>query len=94
MNKLIITITAIFLLSQIAIGQDKDFWLEKSYTSWDKDEIKKLISDSPWAKVVGSAGRGSSEAYVTVRLRSAMPIRQARARQPSWAPIRLPPCWR
>lgn len=41
---------AALLLASAAFGQD--FWVKKEYTHWSGDEIKKLISNSPWAKDV------------------------------------------
>lgn len=61
----------------------QDFWTQKPYKQWTKGEIVKIISDSPWAQVreveadTNSAGSVPS---VTIRLRSAMPIRQALVR--------------
>lgn len=69
-----------FLLFQQAAAQD--FWMQKSYKRWTKEEIVKLISDSPWAQVVGDTTNAQvfEASYVTVRLRSAVPIRQALVR--------------
>lgn len=44
----------------------KDFWLEQDYTKWDKKQVIKMLSDSPWAQsqtfiesmlISGSAGQ-------------------------------------
>ncbi len=35
-----------------------DFWQKKKYTDWTDDDIRKLMSDSPWAKTVTVALKG------------------------------------
>lgn len=66
--------------SRFAAAQD--FWMQKSYKRWTKEEIVKLISDSPWAQVVGDTTNSQvfDTSYVTVRLRSSVLIRQALVR--------------
>lgn len=72
-------VTAVFGAN--VFGQD--FWMQKSYKRWTKEEIVRLISDSPWATVremeADSTASGLTP-MVTVRLRSAVPIRQALVR--------------
>ncbi len=70
----------LIVCAQAALAQD--FWMQKSYKRWTKDEILKLISDSPWAQVVGDTDNAQvlNAAYVTVRLRSSILIRQALVR--------------
>lgn len=61
----------------------QDFWMQRSYKRWTKDEIIKIISDSPWAQVremETDATSGGFSPMVTIRLRSAVPIRQALVR--------------
>jgi hypothetical protein len=61
----------------------QDFWMQRSYTRWTRDEIIRIISDSPWAQVAeveANATDAGSRPMVTVRLRSAVPIRQALVR--------------
>ena len=55
-------------------------WEDKPYGEWSKEDIVKIISESPWAKVVGASDTNGSFSYVTIRLRSALPIRQALVR--------------
>ena len=60
-------IQMVFLcLAGVALGQD--FWIRKEYTQWSDEEVRKMITDSPWAKDVtvrapasalGGRGRGS-----------------------------------
>jgi len=59
---------------------------EKPYQQWTKEEIIKIASDSPWAQVQQASstiGERVPLAYVpgvTMRLRSALPIREALVR--------------
>src|SRR5215831_6719313 len=57
------------LIAGIALGED--FWVKKEYTQWTEEEIKKVMTNSPWAKDVtvsappgtlgpGQRGPGSS----------------------------------
>src|SRR2546425_1999398 len=61
-------------------------WQSKPYREWTKDDIIKIASDSPWAQVqqvkVATAEEIPTDFVpaVTIRLRSALPIRQALAR--------------
>jgi hypothetical protein len=54
-----------FLLAGVALGED--FWIKKDYRQWTDEEIKKIMTNSPWAKdvtvsapatAVGGARRG------------------------------------
>jgi len=38
------------LIAGIALGED--FWVKKEYTQWTEEEIKKVMTNSPWAKDV------------------------------------------
>jgi hypothetical protein len=38
------------LIAGIALGED--FWVKKEYTQWTEDEVKKVMTNSPWAKDV------------------------------------------
>jgi hypothetical protein len=72
---------AVFLVSFALPAQD--FWTQKSYKQWTKGEIVKIISDSPWAQVrevEADITNSGSVPNVTIRLRSAIPIRQALVR--------------
>jgi hypothetical protein len=73
----------------------KDFW-EKPYKEWKKNEAFKMKDNSPWAKSqtmastisrrgsgtdrLGDAGKSEVYSSVTVRLFSALPVRQAYVR--------------
>jgi hypothetical protein len=46
------------LIAGIALGED--FWVKKEYTQWTEEEVKKVLTNSPWAKdVTVSAPPGS-----------------------------------
>lgn len=66
----------------IASGQ---VWEKKPYQQWSKSDVDKLLSDSPWAQQhtqrLSKGGDAGQDATLTVRLRSALPIRQAVVRQ-------------
>src|SRR5215831_7706633 len=38
------------LIAGIALGED--FWVKKEYTQWTEEEVKKVMTNSPWAKDV------------------------------------------
>src|SRR6266850_2204371 len=54
------------LFAGLALGED--FWTKKEYTQWSDEEVRKMMTDSPWAKDVtvrapasavgGRGGRG------------------------------------
>jgi hypothetical protein len=80
-----VTAICLTLVGVFASVGAQNLW-EKSYEQWTKDDIIKISSASPWAQVVQvspTTGDRIPLAYVpgvTVRLRSALPIRQALVR--------------
>jgi hypothetical protein len=58
----------------------QDVWNSKPYTQWAKEDIVKIISDSPWAQVRQPTDSVGALAAVTLRLRSSLKIRQALVR--------------
>src|ERR1051326_2509842 len=49
---------ATFLFAGIVLGED--FWVKKDYTQWSEEEVKKIMTNSPWAKdVIVSAPAGA-----------------------------------
>lgn len=80
MKKAVFIFIFLFLINSVSA---QDFWMQKSYQRWTKDEIIKIISDSPWAQVrelEADLTAGGFVPMVTIRLRSAVPIRQALVR--------------
>ncbi len=83
MLRFISLFSMVFILLTANAAAQPDFWMLKSYKRWTKDEIIKLVSDSPWAQVREKEADATDANYnpmVTVRLRSAVPIRQALVR--------------
>jgi hypothetical protein len=65
-----------------AFGQK--FWEKKPYTEWSLGEVMQILSDSPWAQTEVEENQTRLPAgsfWATIRLRSALPIRQALLRQ-------------
>ena len=60
-------------------------WEKKPYQQWSKNDVDKLLTDSPWAQQhtqrLSRGGDAGQDATITVRLRSALPIRQGTIRQ-------------
>jgi hypothetical protein len=79
----LLALAAMMCMALPASGQD---WKKKPFTEWSLSEVAKILSDSPWAQTqVEYAnlfyGVPTSTYSVTIRLRSALPIRQALLRQ-------------
>lgn len=74
------------LLALLVSLHAQEVWRQKPFEQWTKDDIIKVASDSPWAQVrevePTTAARIPTSwlPAVTVRLRSALPIRQALVR--------------
>lgn len=81
-----IIFTTICLLMAPGLATAQDVWVQKPFQQWTKDDIIKVAGDSPWAhvkEITPPIGEWTPTAYlpaVTVRLRSALPIRQALVR--------------
>ncbi len=63
MSKLLVALIAIFLLAaNLSAG---DPWRDKPFKQWDEKDIRRILTDSPWAKTVpvvntwGGAGTGA-----------------------------------
>jgi len=57
-------------------------WEKKPYQQWSLSEVEKILSDSPWAQTQIEDERDVFGTYfITVRLRSAIFVRQALVRQ-------------
>jgi hypothetical protein len=65
---------ALLCLALPASGQQS--WEKKEYRQWSKADVARILDDSPWAQT-----QYESPKYIaTIRLRSALPIRQALVR--------------
>src|SRR3954462_8573920 len=87
-NKCLITALAVLWLTSLAYSQN--VWEKKPYQQWSNKEAMKILTDSPWAQTSdlirdlalfstqpGTRDLPPSFADTIVRLRSALPIRQA-----------------
>ena len=73
------------VLTCSTVARAQDSFMGKPYTEWSKSEANKVLNDSPWVKTQevripqGGANAPLDFKY-TLRLRSALPIRQALVR--------------
>jgi hypothetical protein len=83
-------VISIFLFAGVVMA--KDFWETKAFKEWTQKECQKILTDSPWVKVLnltganydgGAAATDSQAPYVkyNIQLNSAAPVRQAIVRQ-------------
>ncbi|MDT5155664.1 MAG: hypothetical protein QOC99_2055 [Acidobacteriota bacterium] len=68
------------LAAASALAQSED-WQTKPYQQWTMKDVQKVLSDSPWAKTIARTGpqfngENMPDKIYTLRLRSALPIRQ------------------
>jgi hypothetical protein len=80
-------ITALFALTLLpalgAAGFDKNDFLSKPFAQWSKSEANKVLNDSPWVIIQEERSFGvinsqfPNDFKFTLRLRSALPVRQA-----------------
>lgn len=61
MHRVALICIGAFFLAGVALGED--FWIKKDYKEWTPEEVKRLLTNSPWAKDVtvtppGGGGRG------------------------------------
>lgn len=69
-----------------AAAQEKGVWATKPWQEWTKKDVEQVLNDSPWVKsqkVLVPVGRANAPNDFTfiLRLRSALPMRQAIVRQ-------------
>jgi hypothetical protein len=83
-HRIILMAACLLLFPSPANAQDP--WTQKPFRQWTKDDIIKIAGDSPWAHLkeatpaIGDWVPTSYLPAVTIRLRSALPIRQALVR--------------
>lgn len=75
----------LFVFFCVSAGHGQKPW-EKPYQEWDATEVFRVLNDSPWAQTAfetehTATGLPAASYSVTVRLRSALPIRRALVRQ-------------
>jgi hypothetical protein len=89
----ILLIGATFLTAISASASE--FWDSKNWNTWSKDECEKLLTESPWthswtgvySTIIGridrplDAGLNSNDLIYTVQIKSALPMREAIARE-------------
>ena len=72
----------IFILSLLCLvtsAYAQKVWEKKPYQQWSMSEVMQILSDSPWAQTQIEKGHGTY--FITIRLRSAIFVRQALVRQ-------------
>jgi hypothetical protein len=69
---------AVLIIALVGLAATQEVW-EQPYQNWTKKDIEKIAGDSPWAQTKQAENTlgYSTYAAVTLRLRSALPIRQA-----------------
>src|SRR2546423_1892922 len=77
-------VIGLLLFFPLTYGQK--VWDKKSYKEWTMSEVEQILNDSPWAQTqiedVHITYEMPANSYVAIiRLRSAVPIRQALLRQ-------------
>jgi len=50
----VIAVLGILSLAVLAV-QAEDFWVKKDWTKWSKDDVNRMLQDSPWSKKWGKA---------------------------------------
>jgi hypothetical protein len=85
-NRVSLSLLFIVFLTFVITPTFGQAWSKKAFTEWSTSEVIRILTDSPWAQTqiktesINSALPANS--YVaTIRLRSALPIRQALLRQ-------------
>ena len=81
-----ILISFIFILCLVVSIYGQTVWEKKSYKQWTPTEVGQILNDSPWAQTQEDWGERTTNGHLNsfaavIRLRSALPIRQAVVRQ-------------
>ena len=53
------------------------FWETKAPSDWSDDELRQILTDSPWAQMVSATGRGVAAPPIQVYLATAAPMVEA-----------------
>ncbi len=83
-----VIVAAFFITLSVGFLVAKNKWDDTPYQQWNHDTVVKLFNDSPWAQSqtysseLGPNSQGINEAHhnFTVRMFSALPMRQAYVR--------------
>jgi hypothetical protein len=79
--------TVLLLMSCVVVqAQEKAVWPKKPWQEWTKKDVEQVLNESPWVqarKILVPVGRANAPNDFTfiLRLRSALPMRQALVRQ-------------
>lgn len=75
-------ILTLFSLCLATPADAQKVWEKKPYQQWSMSEVVQILSDSPWAQTqVEEGGDAHGTYFITIRLRSAIFVRQALVRQ-------------
>lgn len=84
LNSLLAVFVILLAIGQFRPAWGQDDWIKKPFAEWSKSETERVLNDSPWAKtqeVRSVYGLGPPTDFkFTLRLRSALPVRQALVR--------------
>jgi hypothetical protein len=82
--------SALAALACLAAAATQEAWRAKPFGQWTKAEAEQILVESPWAQTVapgggaislgGTRGVSTPDKALTIRLRSALPVRQAMLR--------------
>lgn len=84
-KRLFVWLGCVILMSTLFVSANaQKFWQTKPYTEWSPNEVQQILLNSPWAQTnleKVTVGTTLNSYVAVIRLRSALPIRQALLRQ-------------
>jgi hypothetical protein len=90
-NQAALLFMLIFIICTVTAAATKDFWEKKEYKEWSEKDCRKMLEDSPWAKIYEVRSTGYIPLTTSdvqhpfiryqVQFRSALPVREAIVRQ-------------
>jgi hypothetical protein len=75
----VVLVCSLAAFCSVAPAYGRQVWEKKAYAEWSMSEVTRVLDDSPWAQT--QIEHGQETFTVTIRLRSALPIRQALIRE-------------